>query len=41
VDELGGAIEVDSKEGEYTVFTVKLPVAQPKQEFEDAEAIGK
>ena len=41
VDELGGSIEVDSKEGEYTVFTVKLPVAQPKQEFEDAEAIGK
>ena len=41
VDELGGSIEVDSKEGEYTVFTVKLPVAPPKQEFECAEAIGK
>ncbi len=36
VDELGGSIEVDSKEGEYTVFTVKLPVAPPQQEFEYA-----
>jgi signal transduction histidine kinase len=35
VDELGGSIEVDSKEGEYTVFTVRLPVAKPKQEFEE------
>jgi len=41
VDELGGSIEVDSKEGEYTVFTVKLPVAQPRQEFEGSEAVGK
>jgi two-component system, sensor histidine kinase and response regulator len=41
VDELGGSIEVDSKEGEYTIFTVKLPVAQPRQEFEGAEAVGK
>ena len=35
-DELGESIEVDSKEGEYTVFTVKLPIAPPKQEFECA-----
>jgi len=35
VDELGGSIEVDSKEGEYSVFTVKLPVAAPGQEPED------
>jgi two-component system, sensor histidine kinase and response regulator len=32
VEELGGSIEFDSKEGEYTVFTVKLPVAEPKSE---------
>jgi signal transduction histidine kinase len=37
VDELGGSIEVDSKEGEYTTFTVKLPVAEPKREVEPAE----
>ena len=41
VDELGGSIEVDSKEGEYTIFTLKLPVAQPRQEFEVSEAVGK
>jgi two-component system, sensor histidine kinase and response regulator len=41
VDELGGSIEVDSKEGEYTVFTVRLPVAVPSQEVELAESIGK
>jgi two-component system sensor histidine kinase/response regulator len=41
VDELCGSIEVDSKEGEYTTFTVKLPVAPPRQEFEGAESIGK
>jgi len=40
VDELGGSIEVDSKEGEYTTFTVKLPVAEPKREVEGAEANG-
>jgi two-component system, sensor histidine kinase and response regulator len=40
VDELGGSIEVSSKEGEYTVFTVKLPVAEPN-DFECAEAVGK
>jgi len=40
VDELGGSIEVSSKEGEYTVFTVKLPIAEPKREVECAEAIG-
>ena len=40
VDELGGSIEVDSKEGEYTIFTVRLPVAKPQNEL-DAEAMGK
>jgi two-component system, sensor histidine kinase and response regulator len=40
VDELGGSIEVDSKEGEYTIFTVRLPVAKPQNELE-AEAVGK
>jgi signal transduction histidine kinase len=30
VDELGGSIEVDSKEGEYSTFTVKLPIAEPE-----------
>ncbi len=40
VDELGGSIEVDSKEGEYTVFTLKLPAAWPKQEV-DPDAVGK
>jgi len=29
-DELGGSISVESKEGEYTVFTVKLPIADTK-----------
>jgi two-component system, sensor histidine kinase and response regulator len=32
VDELGGSIEVDSKEGEYSIFTVKLPAAEPISE---------
>lgn len=41
VDELGGSIEVDSKEGEYTTFTVRLPVAASKQEAGYAEAVGK
>ncbi len=36
VDELGGSIEVDSKEGEYTAFTVKLPVAVLMKEGESA-----
>jgi two-component system phosphate regulon sensor histidine kinase PhoR len=40
VDELGGSIEVDSKEGEYTTFTVRLPVAEPKREVEGAETNG-
>jgi two-component system phosphate regulon sensor histidine kinase PhoR len=40
VDELGGTIEVDSKEGEYAVFTVKLPIAESKEDVESAEAIG-
>jgi len=40
VDELGGSIEVDSKEGEYSVFTVKMPVATPKRELEDVAAAG-
>jgi signal transduction histidine kinase len=35
VDELGGSIEVDSKEGEYSTFTVKLPVAELSQEAEE------
>ncbi|MBN1570743.1 MAG: response regulator [Acidobacteria bacterium] len=37
VDELGGSIELDSKEGEYTTFIVKLPVAEPKKEVGSAE----
>jgi two-component system, sensor histidine kinase and response regulator len=37
VDELGGSIEVDSKEGEYSIFTVKLPIAELKQEVDSAE----
>ena len=41
VDELGGTIEVDSKEGEYTLFTVRLPVSKAKHESESAEAAGK
>jgi len=41
VDELGGTIEVDSKEGEYTLFTVRLPVSEAKKEAESAEAAGK
>ncbi len=40
VDELGGSIGVDSKEGEYTTFTVKLPVAAPSKKGEFAEAVG-
>jgi signal transduction histidine kinase len=34
VDGLGGSIEVDSQEGEYATFTVKLPAALPKTEVE-------
>ena len=41
VEELDGSIEVDSKEGEYTTFLVKLPAAEPMQEVECAETIGK
>jgi two-component system, sensor histidine kinase and response regulator len=40
VDELGGSIEVDSKEGEYSAFTVRLPIAEAK-EVEYTEAVGK
>jgi len=40
-DELGGSIEVDSKEGEYTTFTVKIPIAESRREVEQIEAIGK
>jgi signal transduction histidine kinase len=41
VDELGGSIEVESKEGEYTVFTVRLPIAEPGKGIEYPETIGK
>ncbi len=41
VEELDGSIEVDSKEGEYTTFLVRLPAAEPKKEVEFAEEIGK
>jgi two-component system phosphate regulon sensor histidine kinase PhoR len=41
VDELGGAIEVESKEGEYTVFTVRLPAADLPKDIEYEEAVGK
>jgi two-component system sensor histidine kinase/response regulator len=41
VTELGGSIEVESKEGEYTIFTVKLPIAQPQKEVENADSVGK
>jgi two-component system, sensor histidine kinase and response regulator len=40
VSELGGSIEVDSKEGEYTTFTVALPIAE-KGNSSDTEAAGK
>jgi two-component system, sensor histidine kinase and response regulator len=33
VDELGGSIEVDSKEGEYSLFTVRLPISEAKEEI--------
>jgi len=41
LDELGGFIDVDSKEGEYTTFTVRLPIASPIKEAEYADAVGK
>jgi signal transduction histidine kinase len=41
VDELGGSIEVNSKEGEGTTFVVRLPVAEPKKEVECAQEVGK
>jgi len=34
VDELGGSIEVDSKEGEYSLFTVRFPISEAKEEIE-------
>ncbi len=37
-DELGGSIEVRSKEGEFTVFTVKLPAAEIRSELGGGEA---
>jgi signal transduction histidine kinase len=40
VEELGGSIGVDSKEGEYTAFTVTLPIAEPAKAAEYAEAVG-
>jgi len=40
VEELGGSIRVDSKEGEYTSFTVTLPIAEPAKLAEYAEAVG-
>jgi signal transduction histidine kinase len=40
VDELGGTIEVDSKEGEFTVFTVRLPVARPEETAASDVEIG-
>jgi two-component system, sensor histidine kinase and response regulator len=40
VDELGGSIEVDSKEGQYSLFTVRLPVSQAKEKTECADAVG-
>jgi two-component system, sensor histidine kinase and response regulator len=41
VDELGGSIDVDSKKDEYTVFTVRLPVAELHSMTKTAEEIGK
>jgi two-component system, sensor histidine kinase and response regulator len=32
VDELGGSIEVDSKEGEYSAFTIRLPISEAGKE---------
>jgi two-component system, sensor histidine kinase and response regulator len=32
VDELGGSIEVDSKEGEYSAFTIRLPISEADKE---------
>lgn len=40
VGELGGSIDVDSKEGEYTTFTVRLPAAPTGKKAELAEAAG-
>jgi signal transduction histidine kinase len=34
VDELGGSIEVESKEGEYSLFTVRFPISEAKEEIE-------
>lgn len=39
VDELGGTITVESKEGEYTRFTVRLPTAEAKAESGPAEIL--
>jgi signal transduction histidine kinase len=41
VDELGGSIGVESKEGAGTVFTVRLPKADVAGEVELAEPVGK
>jgi two-component system, sensor histidine kinase and response regulator len=38
VDELGGSIEVDSKEGEYSLFSVQLPICEAGEEIEGADA---
>jgi two-component system, sensor histidine kinase and response regulator len=38
-EELGGSIELDSKEGEYTAFTVRFPIADVKH-IEDAKTIS-
>jgi signal transduction histidine kinase len=41
VAELGGCIEVDSEEDKYTVFTVKLPIADPLKEADGSDVAGK
>ncbi len=40
VDELGGTIDVESKEGEYTIFAVRLPAAEPPKGVDYFDAVG-